>query len=109
MAPLPSHPIGHSKTNDTYAGRWEFKIQAEGAAHGLYVGQGFLNTEDGQWSIPVSRRMTTPDGAFAGVVAGTLKMSYVQGVYDRIGLRSGALLALGTDDGAAAGSSPHAG
>ncbi len=87
------------KTNDTYAGRWEFKIQVEGAAHGLYVGQGFLNTEDGQWSIPVSRRMTTPDGAFAGVVAGTLKMSYVQGVYDRIGLRSGALLALGTDDG----------
>ena len=90
---LPSRAI------DDVLGRADFKVHVDRDDVGLYVGSGVINSADGEWSIPLSRRITTPDGDFAGVVSGTLRMSFVQDAYARIKLRSGGLLALATNDG----------
>jgi diguanylate cyclase (GGDEF)-like protein len=42
---------------------------------GLYISRPF-NARNGEYVIGVSRRMSRPDGSFAGVVVGTLRLAY---------------------------------
>ena len=88
-----------TKAVDTFADRADFKAHLENDGLGLYVGPGIVNPADGEWSIPLSRRLTTSEGDFAGIVSGTLRMAYVQDAYRRIVLRSDQLLGLATDEG----------
>ncbi|MEI9916235.1 MAG: diguanylate cyclase [Methylovirgula sp.] len=48
---------------------------------GLYVSRPFQSRlASGVWMIAISRRLSKPDGAFAGVVAGSIQLSY----FDRL-------------------------
>ncbi len=47
----------------------------------LYIGRAVRNQETGHWSLPVSRRLSTGDGSFSGVVVATLDIAALQNLY----------------------------
>ncbi len=51
-----------------YADREFFRVQREGAGDGLFVSRPVLGRVTGRWQIPMSLRISHPDGRFAGVV-----------------------------------------
>jgi signal transduction histidine kinase len=54
---------------------------------------------DGEWTIIVSRRLETPDGAFAGVIAVSLNPEYFEAVYKQAAHSDGMAIALLRNDG----------
>ncbi|KMO16168.1 sensor domain-containing diguanylate cyclase [Methylobacterium platani] len=53
---------------------------------GLYIGKPFRLMPDGRWVIPLSRRLSYADGAFAGVVVGTIDIGYFNALFGRLSL-----------------------
>ncbi|MDP3700780.1 MAG: diguanylate cyclase [Hylemonella sp.] len=51
-----------------YADREFFRVQREGAGDDLFVSRPVLGRVTGRWQIPMSLRISRPDGSFAGVV-----------------------------------------
>lgn len=43
-------------------------------------------TGNGEWSIALGRRLSNPDGSFAGVVVGAVRLSYILSLYTRLRL-----------------------
>ncbi|MBV8651832.1 MAG: PAS domain S-box protein, partial [Alphaproteobacteria bacterium] len=66
---------------------------------GLYISHPFFARFDRKWSIAIARRLEHPDGSFAGVVVGSLRLSFFQDMFDAVdpGEDSGIALAR-TDD-----------
>ena len=62
-----------------------FKIHRENAGVGLYVGRPFVGSR-GNYNIGISRRLSNPDGSFAGVVAGTLRLGYFHDLFRKVAL-----------------------
>ncbi|MEI9916546.1 MAG: diguanylate cyclase [Methylovirgula sp.] len=63
------------------ADRDYFQVQKNNPNVGLYVSRPFQSRlASGVWMIAISRRLSKPDGAFAGVVAGSIQLSY----FDRL-------------------------
>ncbi|SFC48715.1 PAS domain S-box-containing protein [Polaromonas sp. OV174] len=50
-------------------------------SHRLYIGKPIYSQVSGTWSIPVSRRINRPDGAFAGVVMAGIDPAYFTDFY----------------------------
>jgi PAS domain S-box-containing protein len=92
---LPATPID-------LGDRAYFTRQRDHPGLGLYIGSPVMSRAFGRWFIGMSRRLTTPDGGFAGVVVAAVEPRYFQKFYDalRIGqdgavtmfLRDGTLL-----------------
>ena len=78
----------------SYADRADFKIHATNPDAGLFVSDPFKEEADGAWAIAFSRRLNDPDGGFAGVVAGTLRLSYLHDAYLRMHLGTDGLLSM---------------
>ena len=64
-----------------------------------FVGPVILGRLDGQRSITLSRRIPTDDGSFAGVVVGTVHLSFLRHAFDRLDLGSHGSITLVQDDG----------
>ncbi len=82
------------------ADRDYFKVQRDSPDVGLYVSRPFvsrLNREGVR--IALSRRISHPDGSFAGVVVGTLRLEYFQRLFDGMNLGNGGSMALMLTDG----------
>jgi PAS domain S-box-containing protein len=76
-------PPRHANLSD----RDYFQVQRDRKDVGLYVSapyQGRLT--NGAWSIALSRRIEHPDGSFAGVVMGSLRLSYFQRLFEGVDL-----------------------
>lgn len=74
----------------------EFAVHRDGSLEGMYVAVPRLGTigfADGQWIVNVSRRISAPDGSFAGVAAASMSLDYLGDFYDA--LRPGEQSALG--------------
>lgn len=75
-----------------YTDRAYFQMHRARADLGLFISQPLASRLLGERVIVLSRRIDKPDGAFGGVVLGTLKVSYFRRLFDRIGLgRDGAI------------------
>ncbi|MDH7794297.1 MULTISPECIES: sensor domain-containing diguanylate cyclase [unclassified Beijerinckia] len=75
-----------------------FEVHAKRDDVGLYVSEPFQRRTTGEWVIMFSQRVTAADGGFGGVVAGALKVSYLQDLLNRLDLgRRGSVLLLRTD------------
>lgn len=72
-------PVGLNVSERDY-----FRVQKNSADDRLFVGQPFPSKLSGQESLGVSRRLTNPDGSFAGVVAGTLRLTYFRDLFDHV-------------------------
>lgn len=59
-----------------------------------FVGAPYLSHTEHVWSIPVMRRLTSADGAFAGVVGASVEPRYLNGFYNDLTLGRGAAIAL---------------
>jgi diguanylate cyclase (GGDEF)-like protein len=61
---------------------------------GLHIGQPFVGTDGGKWLIGISRRLSHPDGSFAGVVVGTMELDYFSELFDKVSQSPHSVLAL---------------
>ncbi|GAB6843544.1 diguanylate cyclase (GGDEF)-like protein [Methylorubrum rhodinum] len=68
------------------ADRDYFKAHRERADLGLHVSRPVISKLMGVPVIVVSRRIDKPDGSFGGVVLGSLRLSYFEGIFARVGL-----------------------
>lgn len=66
---------------------------------GLFIGAPVQNRVDGEWSIFVSRRLADADGAYAGVVAASVPLSYFNALYQSVKPLEGSAIALFRRDG----------
>jgi diguanylate cyclase (GGDEF)-like protein len=78
-----------------------FKFQRDTpAASGLYISRPFeARLQNLTWSISVSRRLTAPDGSFAGIVSGTLKLDFLRERLESAALGKRGVASLFRDDG----------
>lgn len=67
-----------------------FTVHRDRADAGLYVSQPFRSRlRGGDASIAISRRLSGPDGGFAGVVVGTLRLAYFHTLFARLDIGDG--------------------
>jgi PAS domain S-box-containing protein len=77
-----------------------FRIARERRDAGLWLGAPVRSPSDGEWMIPVGRRLETADGAFAGTVGARLRIEYFTDFYRDIKLEDGTRVTLMHRDGA---------
>lgn len=62
-----------------------FQAHLHRADAGLFISHPWI-AEDGQYLISFSRRISSADGAFAGVVAGSMRLSYFHSLFKKLKL-----------------------
>ena len=82
-----------------YADREYFRVHRERTDLGLYVGRTIVSRLTGEAMLPFSRRIAKADGSFGGVVLGSLKLTYFDHLFDRIGLGTDGAINLYLRDG----------
>src|SRR5262249_39249892 len=82
-----------------YADREFFKGHKDRRDLGLYLGIPYRTASTGSWTIPLSRRLDHPDGSFAGVVRGSIRLSYFRRLLDGMQLGPGGSITLYHTDG----------
>ncbi len=83
---------------ESLAGRDYFRVHVNNPDLGLYVGEPFTSY-NGEYAIGISRRLSHPDGSFAGVVAGTIHLSYFHELFRKLTIAPGGSLTLVRTDG----------
>ena len=74
---VPDVDLGQNVTENPW-----FKVHRELDSGEVYISRPYQNSgKDGDWSIRFSRRMSAPDGSFAGVAVALMKMSYFQNLF----------------------------
>lgn len=76
-----------------------FRAQKAQDAPVLSVGQPEAARASGTFIIGISKRLTYPDGSFAGVVAGTVQLSHFKKLFQDMSLGPDSIIALGHTDG----------
>ncbi len=74
-----------------------FRVHRERGTRDLFISAPVLGDRGparGRWILPVSRRLSGPDGRFAGVVVAVLSVDYLASVYDSIFMGERGALAL---------------
>ncbi|VIO65622.1 Phytochrome-like protein cph2 [Bradyrhizobium ivorense] len=69
------------------------------ATMGLYISPPWV-TPEGEYLISLSRRITNSDGSFAGVVAGSMRLSYFHNLFRKLNFGPSDSMALFNTDGA---------
>jgi diguanylate cyclase (GGDEF)-like protein len=75
-----------------------FQAHLHTADTGLFISRPWV-APDGQYLISFSRRITNADGSFAGVVAGSMRLSYFYDLLRKLNLGPDDTLTLGRTDG----------
>ena len=81
--------------------REHFKVHVATGTSELFVSKPLLGRASGKWSIQLSRRITRPNGEFAGVVVVSIDPGYFNRFYNELNLGSEGLAALYGLDGVA--------
>ncbi len=77
-----------------------FKVHQQSADTGLYLSKPFTPRINGvETSISLSQRLNRPDGAFNGIVIGTLRLNYFRRLFDGVSLGEHAAITLVRSDG----------
>jgi PAS domain S-box-containing protein len=66
---------------------------------GLVISPPFKSPATGEWSIGLTHRLEHPDGSFAGMVRGTIRLDYFQHLFDEIDLGPDGTVTLMSADG----------
>ncbi|GAB6846909.1 sensor domain-containing diguanylate cyclase [Paraburkholderia kururiensis] len=82
------------------ADRDYFKVHRDSPNVGLYVSRPFKpRLTAGDMSIALSRRLSNPDGSFAGIVVGTMRLSYFRRLFEGTNLGERGSITLMLTDG----------
>lgn len=87
-------PLGRN-----WAGRDYFTAQRRSSKDGLFIGAPFDKVRGGFTLIPVSRRLSQPDGSFAGVVVGSVRLDYFAELFGRFAIGAHGTMTLLDDNG----------
>jgi len=87
---LPQTPVN-------VADRPHFTAQRDSKEDRIFIGAPVFGRISGRWSINVSRKLTTPDGRFDGVVVGSLDLGNLDKFYAAMRIGQGMVQLLGTD------------
>ena len=98
--------VGEVGLADSRLERDYFSPHVRGADRELVFGAPELGHDDKLWILPISRRISTADGKFAGVLVAMVHTAHFQPFYDSIDHRAGGFVALFLSTGWAAVSSP---
>jgi len=82
-----------------YGGTDYFRAQRDDARDELFIGAPFRTQTDPLPTISISRRLSNPDGSFAGVVVGSMRLAYFRDLFLRLGLGPHGSIALLRRDG----------
>jgi len=89
-----------------YSGREEFLHHKANPSPAPYVGTPRPSPADGAPIIPVSRRLSGPDGSFQGVIVAAVDPDYFQQIYSRVLPAEGGAFAMFRNDGTLLARSP---
>ena len=81
-----------------FADRDFFQVHQTRADRGLFISAPWV-TRDGEYLISLIRRISTEDGSFAGVVAGSMRLSYFHNLFRKLNFGLGDSMALFNTDG----------
>jgi PAS domain S-box-containing protein len=90
---------GSIETNVDIADHAYFAFHRDHPGHALHIGRPVIDDANGNWSIPVSRRLDDPDGGFAGVVLASFDMDYFLQFYNTLEIGPNDAILLVTDNG----------
>jgi diguanylate cyclase (GGDEF)-like protein len=76
-----------------------FQFHSENDTNALRIGPPMIAQSSGEPVVPISRRLSHPDGSFAGVVVGGLRLAYFQQMFESLSLGSGDTITLLSMDG----------
>ena len=82
-----------------FASRDYFQAQRRSARDALFIGAPFDKVHDAWTMIPLSHRLANPDGSFAGVVMGSVRLDYFAELFSRFAVGRQGSIALLLDDG----------
>lgn len=95
---LANRPI---KTKIDLSDREHFKVHVDNANQGLFVSKPVLGRSTGRWSIQLTRRISRPNGTFAGVVVVSIDPTYFTKFYGELNLGTQGIVGLYGLDGIA--------
>ena len=87
----------------------EFRVHRERRETTLYLGPprlGRVGYAQGRWIVNASRRIETPDGQFAGVVAAVVSLEHLRRFYDKLRLGEQGAVGLFSAEGVLIARSP---
>ena len=70
------HDSLNSRLRGNFADRDFFKAHMDSDSGHIHIGKPLLGPLSGQWAIPISRRISNPDGSFGGVVFAGIRPDY---------------------------------
>jgi PAS domain S-box-containing protein len=76
-----------------------FKTNRDRPGLGLYLSPPSRSRTNGSWVMAISRRIDRPDGSFAGVAVGFLRLAYLEKLFKGVNLGAGGTVALFRSDG----------
>jgi PAS domain S-box-containing protein len=82
-----------------FSDREYFMVHRDDPARGLYIGAPILSRTRGVWFISVSRRLSSADGSFAGVVVAAVEPGYLQRFFESIKVGSAGSVSMFRRDG----------
>ncbi len=82
-----------------FAGRDYFNAHRHDPRSIDFIGRPFANTADQPGSLTISRRLSHPDGTFAGVVVASIKLAYFRDLFSRLDVGSHGSMTLVRTDG----------
>jgi len=95
---IEAHSNDRGGARLSLAGTPHFKAQRDGGGDKLYIAPPFHSPVDGRWLTGASRRLSNPDGSFAGIAGAVLDQSYFAGTYRSIRLgNNGSVMLLNRD------------
>jgi signal transduction histidine kinase/DNA-binding NarL/FixJ family response regulator len=82
-----------------WSGRDYFAAHHGDASPGIYISRPFAIAQEDLASIALSRRISHPDGTFAGVAVAAMRLAYVRDLFNRLALGSHGSVTLWRTDG----------
>jgi diguanylate cyclase (GGDEF)-like protein len=82
-----------------YADREYFRFLRDHPGQAMYVNGPALSKVGDGWTMPVAIRLDRPDGAFAGVAVGGLRLGYILRLFEQVNVDKGDTISLIRGDG----------
>ena len=73
----------------------------------VHLGKPVRSRSNGEWVLPISRRLNNPDGTFGGVALGTIRIAYFSTLYQTFDVGNAGVIMLALDGGTLIYRLPH--
>jgi diguanylate cyclase (GGDEF)-like protein len=91
---FPDLPRGDGVVDREY-----FKFHQQNVSTVAHIGRAIRSRENGEWIIPISKRINDRDGNFQGVLMAGIKMAYFDRFFKSFSLDDNGIMFLGLKDG----------